>query len=353
MAEPRDHPRVPRTQGDSVKGASVHMADVARAAGVSMATASRALSNSPGVAAATREKVLRAADELSYVVSPEASALSGGHTGRVAVVLPHVSRWFFGEMLEGVEHVLSDAGLDVLLYVVGDAEERHRFFLRLPARRKVDAVLVVGVPVTAAERERLDLMGVAIVAGGGQFAPYPYVSVDDVEAGRQAMDHLLFLGHRRIAMIDAIDPHGGEWPVDGRALAYTRSLSGAGIALDEDLFLRVPWGADEGARAMERLLSLREPPTAVLAHSDEIAIGALRTLRRAGVRVPHDVSVMGIDDHPMAEQADLTTVHQDVRRQGELAGGMILSLLRGDPIGEAVILPTRLVPRGSTGPPSR
>jgi LacI family repressor for deo operon, udp, cdd, tsx, nupC, and nupG len=326
------------------------MADVAREAGVSMATASRALSDSPGVAPATRARVVDAAERLSYVVSPEASALKAGHTGRVGVLVPRPSRWFFGEMLEGVEESLRRAGLDMLLYVVGHAEARTSFFTHLPARRKVDAILVIGIPVTDDERERLELMGVAVVAGGGQSSPYPFVSIDDHAAGRQAVDHLLFLGHRRIAMIDAIDPNQGEWPIDGRALAYTTALAESGIPVEDELFLRVPWGADDGAMAMERLLSLRHPPTAVLAHSDEIAIGALRTLRRAGVRVPQDMSVMGIDDHPMAREADLTSVHQDVRTQGELAGAMVASILGGEAV-TSVILPTRLVPRGSTGPP--
>jgi LacI family repressor for deo operon, udp, cdd, tsx, nupC, and nupG len=329
------------------------MADIARLAGVSMATTSRALSNAPGVAPATRAKVLRVAEELSYVVSPEASALSGGRTGRVAAVVPYVSRWFFGEMLEGVESVLSAAGLDLLLYVVGDPSERSRFFQELPVRRKVDAVLVVGVPISEAENARLAVMGVAIVAGGGQVAPYPYVSIDDEAAARQAMDHLLYLGHRRIAMIDAIDPEQGEHSIEGRARGYTTGLADAGIPLDDQLFVRVPWGPREGASAMQRLLSVRNPPTAVLAHSDEVAFGAFRTLRRAGVRVPEDVSLIGIDDHPLSEQIDLTTVHQDVRRQGELAGDMVWRILSGEERPEPVILPTYLVPRGSTAPPVR
>lgn len=329
------------------------MADVARLAGVSMATASRALSNASGVAPATRAKVLRVAKEHDYVVSPEASALAGGHTGRIGIVVPHLSRWFFGEMVEAIESVLSDAGFDSLLYVAGSPEDRHRFFMNLPARRKVDAVVVAGIPLTAAEQRQLAILGVSVVAGGGQFATYPFVSIDDEAAARQAMDHLLFLGHRRIAMIDAIDPNAAEQPVDGRARAYTAGLARAGIPLDLSLFDRTDWGSDAGAEAMERLLSLPELPTAVLAHSDEVAFGALRTLRRAGIRVPEQVSVIGIDDHPMAAQLDLTTVHQDVRLQGEMVARMIVGILAGETPGEAVLLPTHLVPRGSTGPPSR
>ncbi len=329
------------------------MADIANAAGVSMATTSRALNNLPGVAPMTRERVLRVAEELSYVVSPEASALSGGSTGRVAVVVPHLSRWFFGEMLDAIESVLRNAGLDLMLYHVGEPENRESFFRRLPARRKVDAVLVIGIPVSESEQKRLSLMGVEIVAAGGQNAPYPYVSIDDVKAGAQAVNHLLHLGHRRIAMIDAIDPHELKWPVDGRALAYTQGLEAAGVRLDPTVFLRVPWGAEAGAEAMADLLSLLEPPTAVFAHSDEIAFGALRTIRRAGMRVPEDISVIAVDDHPLSAQLDLTTVSQDVFKQGQLAARLVVDALRAETQASSTVLPTRLIPRGSTAPPLR
>ena len=328
------------------------MVDIARRAGVSLATASRALSSAPGVAPATRERVLAVAEQLSYVVSPEASRLSGGSTRRVAVVVPHISRWFFGAMLEALESALREADLDVLLYTVGDAADRHAFFERLPARRKVDAVVVLAFPVSEAEQERLELMGVTIVAAGGQSAVYPYVCIDDEAAGRQAMDHLIFLGHRRIAMIAALDPDAPGWPDrPGRTEAYYSALREAGIPADRSLVTTVDWGGLQGAEAMGELLSLREPPTAVYAHSDEVALGALRTLRRAGIRVPEDISVIGIDDHPLAELTDLTTVGQPVRQQGVLAGQMVLGLLQGEDVDRAVTVPTRLVIRRSTAPP--
>jgi DNA-binding LacI/PurR family transcriptional regulator len=113
----------------------------------------------------------------------------------------------------------------------------------------------------------------------------------------------------------------------------------------------VDWGGPQGAEAMGELLGLREPPTAVYAHSDEIALGAMRTLRRAGLRVPEDISVIGIDDHPLAGLTDLTTVSQPVRQQGLLAGHMVLGLLRGEDIERAAITPTRLAIRRSTAPP--
>jgi LacI family transcriptional regulator, repressor for deo operon, udp, cdd, tsx, nupC, and nupG len=195
-------------------------------------------------------------------------------------------------------------------------------------------------------------MGVSILAAGGQSADYPYVCIDDKAAGRQAMDHLIFLGHRRIAMIAAFDQDQLGWPDrPGRSEAYYSALREAGIAADPSLVTTVDWGGLQGAEAMGELLGLREPPTAVYAHSDEVALGAIRTLRRAGIRVPEDVSVIGIDNHPLAELTDLTTVSQPVRQQGVLAGQMVLGLLQGEDVDRAVTMPTRLIIRRSTGPP--
>jgi DNA-binding LacI/PurR family transcriptional regulator len=331
------------------------LADIARLAGVGLGTASRALNNAPGVAPATRQRVLAVAEQHAYVVSPEASKLAGGTTGRVGLVVPHLSRWFFGAMVEALEAVFRDAGLDVLLYRVGDLHDRRSFFDQLPARRKVDAVVVVAFPVEESERERLELLGVQIVAAGGQEADYPFVAIDDRDAGRQAVEHLVSLGHRSIAMIATSDPGQRRRPPTGRTTAYYEALAAAGIAPDPRLVVTTAWGGEESALAMAQLLSIPERPTALYAHSDEIAFGALRTIRRAGLRVPEDISVVGIDDHPHAALFDLTTVAQPVEEQGRRAAELVIALLgRSSGIGDgpsSVLLPTRLVVRHSTAPP--
>jgi LacI family repressor for deo operon, udp, cdd, tsx, nupC, and nupG len=333
-------------------GERIGLADVARMAGVSLATASRALSNAYGVSPATRARVLEVAERMNFVVSPEASMLASGHRQRVALVVPHIDRWFFGSMVSGLESILGAAGFDVLLYHVGNAADRRRFFELLPARRKVDAVVVVAFPVGDEERKRLELMGVTIVAAGGQDASYPFVCIDDHAAATQAMDHLLQLGHTRIGMIEAVDPDQPDWPErPGRSQAYYDALDSAGLPADKTLVATVDWGAVHGAEGMARLLSLRDRPTAVYAHSDEVAIGAMRTLRRAGLHVPQDISIIGIDDHPMADYVDLTTVAQPVHEQGARTAEMLLALLRGeDEIEQGVHVATRLVVRGSTAP---
>jgi DNA-binding LacI/PurR family transcriptional regulator len=338
----------------SFDSGQLRLADIARLAGVGLGTASRALNNSPGVSAATRKKVLDVAARHSYVISPSAANLAGAPNGRIALVVPHLSRWFFAQMVESLESEFADAELDVLLYHVGGLDDRRRFFERLPARRKVDAVVVVAFPVEESERERLELLGVQTVAAGGQHADYPHVCIDDEAAGRQAMNHLITLGHRSIATIEAVDPDQAVAP-SGRSRAYERALADAGIPIDAQLRVTTDWGGEQGASAMGRLLSVPHPPTAVYAHSDEVALGALRTIRRAGLRVPEDISVVGIDDHPLAALTDLTTVRQPVDEQGRRAAQLVLDLLK-DPdavVDRAVILPTELVVRRTTAPPSR
>lgn len=328
------------------------LADIARLAGVGVATASRALNDAPGVSAATRRKVLEIAERNSYVISPAASSLAAGATRRIAVVIPHLSRWFFATMAEALQSVLGQAELDVVLYSVGDRTDRKRFFERMPARRNVDALVVVGLPVDTEEQLRLELVGVHIVAAGGQHASYPHVCIDDREAGRLAVQHLVNLGHRQIAAIEAIDPDQSDPPMN-RSLAYDDVLAGAGIPVDPRLRVVTDWGGEQGAQAMARLLALPIRPTAVYAHSDEVALGAIRTIRRAGLRVPEDISMIGIDDHPLAALTDLTTVRQPVWEQGVRAGQMVVELLRTGVTAEtAVVMPTELVVRGTTAPPS-
>jgi DNA-binding LacI/PurR family transcriptional regulator len=193
--------------------------------------------------------------------------------------------------------------------------------------------------------------GVRIVAAGGPSAAYPYVCIDDQIAGRQAMDHLLNLGHRRIAMLNTTDPDQPPM-ISGRTTAYHAALQEAGIPIDPQLIQTSGWGGENGAASMSRLLGLRHPPTAVYAHSDEVAFGAIRAIRRVGLRIPQDISVLGIDDHPHAALTDLTTVRQEVFEQGAQAARILLDLLQGNvDIDPAVTVPTHLVVRRSTAPP--
>lgn len=332
----------------------VNMADVAARAGVSLASVSRALRGMSGVGEETRARILEAATELAYVVSPEASRLARGSTRRVALVVPQLELWFYAHTASVLEQELRSAGLDVLLYVLDGPEQRSRFFHDLPTRRKVDAVVVVALPLLRDEASRLADLGVEVVVVGGKLHDHPRVCVDDLAIARLAVDHLTGLGHRRIGMIRVGSADDTYWSADeDRFRGYREGLAAAGIEARDELVVTVPFDTQAGVAGMTALLAQDPLPTAVLTFSDEVAIGALRVLERAGLRVPEDLSVVGIDDHPLAALFDLTTVRQDVTDQAREAARAALRLLAGEPVGQdaATVIPHRLVIRGSSAPP--
>ena len=328
--------------------------DVARLAGVSASTVSRSLRGSARVSARTRERVLLAAAELEYVPSPAASRLASGTTSAIGVIVPFATRWFFSEVLTGIEGTLRDAGYDLLLYNVGDPGGRHRFFATMPLRRRVDAVLAVASALAPAEQEALRALGVPLAAVGGPVDGFGRVGVDDRAGAGMAVRHLVLLGHRDIVMIsgDPDDPVGRVTTADRRA-GFADALAEAGLPAGPDRVIAEPWGLAGGMQAAEQLLGRRRLPTAVFAESDEMALGALQVLRRAGLAVPGRVSVIGFDDHEMAPAGDLTTIAQPARQQGRLAARWLVEVLAGEapPTLADVVLPTRLVVRGTTGPP--
>jgi len=333
--------------------------DVARRAGVSPSTVSRSLRGVSGVAAGTRERVLRAATDLAYVASPAASRLASGHSQAVGVVVPFLTRWYFAQVMSGVEAVLGAAGYDLLLYSLGDVTGRNRFFHRLPLRRRVDAVVVLCVALDDAERSALRGLDVPVVTVGGgnaeRDAGFRSVRIDDVRGTAQAVHHLLNLGHERVGMIsgDYDDPLGFTTSLQRRA-GFEVTMAAAGLEPHPDHVVIARWGFEGGASAMEQLLTAARLPSGVFAESDEMAFGAMRTLRRAGLRVPEDISLVGFDDHEFASVVELTTVGQPVREQGELAASLLLEAISGsaNTATADVVLPTRLVVRGSTSRPA-
>ncbi|RZT84287.1 LacI family transcriptional regulator [Pseudonocardia sediminis] len=328
----------------------VGVRDVARLAGVSPATVSRSLHGATSVSAPTRERVLRAASELGYTL-PGAPAPPGSTT-TVGVLARFPRQWFFAEAISGVEQVLSAAGFGTLLHNLGTTAGRAQFFATLPVRGRVDGLIVVASAFGDAEIAALDSLEVPITVVGGTLPGRTRVGVDDRAGARTAVRHLVGLGHTDVGLV-SFDPDEacGRQTTELRRLGFDDALAEAGLSVRDGCV--VSDGADvaAGTRAAERLLSASPLPTAVFAMSDELAFGLVRTLRRAGVDVPGRVSVVGFDDHELAGVSDLTTIAQPVRRQGELAARALLDTLAGSGAGD-VELPTRLVVRGTTAPPS-
>jgi LacI family transcriptional regulator, repressor for deo operon, udp, cdd, tsx, nupC, and nupG len=326
--------------------------DVARLAGVSIATVSRALRGLPDVATATRARVLAAADELDYIASPFAARLASGRSATVGAVVPFINRWFFAEVIDTVETALRKAGYDLLLYNLGDEAGRSRFFEVMPMRKRVDAVVVISLVLSDKEFDALDALGEPVALLGLERTGFLSVRIDDVHGAQQAVEHLLALGHRRIGLIggDTDDPMRFTPPLRRRD-GYRDALRAAGIELDPALEVLGYFTVEGGSQAAEALLALPERPTAIFAESDEMAYGALRSIRRANLSVPADVAVIGFDDQVNAELMDLSTVRQPVAEQAlDIAERLIAVMADPDAERDAVVLPTQLVVRGSTDP---
>jgi LacI family repressor for deo operon, udp, cdd, tsx, nupC, and nupG len=332
--------------------------DVARLAGVSIATVSRALRGLPDVASSTRGRVLEAAAELDYVASPYAARLASGRTATVGVVVPFVKRWFFAEVIGTVEAALRRAGFDLLLYNLGDPAGRARFFDVMPIRKRVDAVIIASLVLSDEEFDALSALRCQVGLLGLDRPGFVSVRIDDAAGARTAVGHLLTMGHRRVGLIggDTTDPMRFTPPLH-RQDGYHAALRECGIAPDPDLEVLGYFTVDGGAQATRHLLTLPDRPTAIFAESDEMAYGALREIRDAGLRVPEDIAVVGFDDQPLSELMDLSTVRQPVADQAlDVTTRLVALLAENEDEAErdpAVVLPTELVIRGSTVTPLR
>jgi len=332
---------------------AVTIREVAEAAGVSTATVSRALRGLPYVDDATRLRVLAAAANLDYVVSPSASRLASGRTGSIAVVTPFIARWFFSTVLSGVEQVTHDAGLDLLLLGVGDPDRPSEVPTEQRLRQRADGAIIVALPADDPEVRALLNANLPVSIVGSLVPDVPCVAIDDAEAGRKATAHLLNLGHRRIAVISGSRAGSIYTTQEHRYRGYCDALSAVGIEPDPTLVAFGQFTREGGEQAMVELLNLTFMPTAVFCMSDEMAFGASVALRRRGLVAGVDISLIGIDGHPQSEVIDLTTVEQPVESMGRFAAESLLAVLGLTPPPERApgLVSTRLVSRGSTAPP--
>ena len=325
--------------------------EVARRAGVSTATVSRALSGRGPVSPATRQRVQTAADELGYVVSAAASSLATGRTRAIGVVVPFLDRWFFSTVLAGISDALVRRGYDITLYSVSeDPAGRRRVFDDHLRRQRIDAVITIALELDAAESAHLRGLGVPIVAIAGPNPLLTTLTVDDLAVGRLATAHLLDLGHRRIAHIGADAATDAVSSVPAlRRRGFAEEMDAAGAA---PAFAAGDFTIEGGSAAARQLLDGDDRPTAIFAASDEMAIGAVLAAREAGLRVPQDVSIIGVDGNDLGRWFGLTTVDQFTRGQGERAAEAVLAELDGAaPALRRGTLPFALLERGSTAPP--
>ncbi|HTK44471.1 MAG TPA: LacI family DNA-binding transcriptional regulator [Patescibacteria group bacterium] len=335
---------------------TVTIRDVAKQAGVSVATASRALNGKQVVKPGTRDRILAVMDELGFRPSPAARRLSLGRTLTVGVVVSFLTRPQAAERLRGVDAVLADSEFDLVIYNVESVQKRDHYLGSLAHSQRTDGLVVMSLPPPDEAVPALSQTPVPVVfidVHTPSVAHMPRVVGDDLAGGSLAGHHLLGLGHRRIAFIgDALESPFGFTSSRDRELGMTTALAPAGIAIGPESIGHGAHGRYE-ARDLARRILLRDPrPTAIFAASDTQALGVIAAARELGLHVPDDLSVIGYDDIEAAEYVGLTTIRQQLFESGRRGAEILLAEIdrRSEEAPIAYLTP-ELVVRATTAPP--
>jgi DNA-binding LacI/PurR family transcriptional regulator len=329
---------------------------VAQHAGVSTATVSYVLNGTGTVTEETRRRVMEAVAELKYQPSHAARSLRGrSHTLGLTLRGPagRLADPVLAELIAGLSDAAALRGYYLLLAPVGEEQPEAELCLSLARSARVDGLVLLDMQVDDQRAWALAEAGVAHVCAGPAPAgcASPTVTVDGRVAAEAATEHLLGLGHRRIALIQLPTELAESEP---RYLGYADAVAAAGLEADPGLIVEAGRSEEDGYQAMSELLSAAERPTAVLACSDELAFGAMHALYDAGLAVGRDVSLMGFDDTPLAAHSHppLTAMRQPRRAVGEHLAALLDDALTGkQKAPRQVTLSARLMVRRSTGPP--
>jgi LacI family repressor for deo operon, udp, cdd, tsx, nupC, and nupG len=333
----------------------VSIKDIAKAAGVSHSTVSRALSDSSLVKTETKTRIQRLAREMGYSPDAIARSLVTQRTHTVGVVVTTITDPFVAEVVQGVEDTAQENDYSVILASSASEPERELAAVEMLRAKRVDSVIVTSSRVGALYLEHLERIGVPVVLVNNhneQSGRYTFsVCVDNRHGGHLATAHLVQRGHRRIGYVSGPADHSDDAE---RLAGYRQALDEAGIPSDPALAMPGNGRLDGGERALHTLAGLTEPPTAVFCYNDMTAIGLISAARRAGLSVPEDLAVVGFDDIPLAAHVHpaLTTVAQPQRDMGRQAMGMALALMAADDSTKSfsdVVVKGSLVVRESSG----
>ncbi|MGH7647404.1 MAG: LacI family DNA-binding transcriptional regulator [Gemmatimonadaceae bacterium] len=327
--------------------------DVAREAGVSVATVSRVCNDSGVVSDSTRKHVLEIASKLGYSAHGAARSLITSRTSTLGVLLPDLYGEFFSEVIRGIDRAVQGSGYHLLVSRShGDENEIVAAFRAM--RGRVDGLLIMSPDLDArnAVSGLRDHFPVVLLNCPAEQDQHDSIVIANYDGACEALRHFVERGHRRIAMITGL---AHNYDADERLRAFRDVTRQAGIARDDALEVSGDFTEASGFRAGQTLLDASPRPTAVFAANDSMAIGALSAFRAGGARVPEDISVAGFDDIPMARYMNppLTTVHVDISTLGVLAAERLLGHVRdGNGVTrQRELVPAHLVIRSSCGDP--
>lgn len=331
--------------------------DIAKACDVSLSTVSLVLNNNPRISPTTRAKVLAAVEQFGYQPNAFARSLASKSSSALALVVPHLNHVFadiyFGEIVSGVYEHASDLGFKVLLDVANQRFLSSKEYMRLLKSRRVDGMLYVGSSVYDDFLLELDggLHPLMLVNHYFPDSRLNYIAADYVETGCLAAEHLTGLGHRKIGVLAGTNTHTAR----DFQTSFTRTCAEAGVKADDVLWADGWFTEQGGFEGVKWLLERRPDLTAIMAGNDKMAMGALRALQESGKRVPHDVSVMGVDDIPSSSfiTPALTTIRHDLYEIGRRSVEGLLSIVRKTAPSIREVLPVKLMKRESTGPVRR
>jgi DNA-binding LacI/PurR family transcriptional regulator len=328
--------------------------DVAALAGVSPRTVSNVVNGYVHVAAATRAKVEAAIQELDYRPNILARNLASGRSGQIAVVIPYLDTPYFSELLQAIIPRARQRGFNVLIdQTDGDPAHEAELIRRRPRGFAYDGMIFSPLGLAQADLSQRDPdLPLVVLGERSSDGEFDHVGIDDVAAARDAVDHLISLGHRRIAAIGDQPYRTGE-AAQRRTAGYRQAHDHAGLPVDDSLVIVTPrFNRVDGAEAMGHLLDREDPPTAVFAYSDLVALGAIRTILQRGLRVPEDVAVIGYDDIEDGRYSSPTVSTIAPDKAGIAAAAVDRLLERidsgNDLPGKEIVCPYRLVPREST-----
>jgi LacI family repressor for deo operon, udp, cdd, tsx, nupC, and nupG len=318
---------------------------------VSTVTVSRTLKQPEKVSIATRKKVIQAVAEFNYTPNAMAQSLRSQVTKTVILVVRDIVNPFYLEIFRGVEQQAHDLGYSVLMGNTRDDPKREQLYFDIVHSRHADGlILMTGKLPSALSQKKQGLPPMVIALEYLQNVRLPTVLIDNVRSSRRAVEHLISLGHRRIAHISGPVP---ELLSMDRGEGYRLALQANGININEEWVMNGDFSVRSGHRAMHQLLASDPKPTAIFAANDEMAIGAINELSARDIKVPKDVSVIGFDDISFARayNPSLTTIRQLRSEIGRQAMLLLADILAGKPVSnKPVIIPTELVVRDSSGP---
>jgi len=324
--------------------------DVARVAGVGIGTVSRVLNRSPSVSEETRRRVLEAMEKLSFQPDHVARALSRGRTQAIGVLVPFFTRYFFVEVLRGIETATATNDYFLIIYNVEKKEEYITHLDALAGTRRVDGLLVVSLNPRILRRVYLEQPPFPVVFVDTYARGFSCIEVDHRGGFHSATGHLLGLGHKRIALLDRPEDPPFRTPARDRLAGYRQALREQGVAVCDEYAVMAKYSREGGRDAMDALLSLSEPPTAVVAASDLQAIGAMDAAQERGLRVPEDLAVVGYHDIELAEYIGLTSVRLPTLEMGRRAVDVLVEAIEGrsqHPV--RLRMPTELITRRTCG----